>query len=324
MSPRDLDPAVADQSTDGGISRGRRLFAGADARLVPQARLSGPMPWVIAIMVALTAIALSAGLALGNAVSSAKAELEGGITVQIVEPRQDVRKAEAAKAVKALGELPGIAGLRLVPDAELDKLIEPWLGDALGKSRASKDDVSVPIPALIDVRLAGPVNAESMASIAEALKQVAPSARVDAQSTWLKPVFDAIVSLQWLAGALVVLLGVALTAAVLLAARSALGANRDTIEIVHLLGGTDVQIARVFQRSIGIHAAGGGVLGLILAIFVIRFLGGRFANLGAGMVDSGALGWSDWLLLALVPLVATGLAIVTARFTVLHALRKML
>ena len=96
------------------------------------------------------------------------------------------------------------------------------------------------------------------------------------------------------------------------------------MKIVHLLGGTDAQIARVFQRSIGVDAAGGGLVGMVLAIVVILFLGRRFAGLGAGMVDSGALNWTDWLLLAAVPVLATMLAMITSRITVMHALRKML
>lgn len=282
--------------------------------------MAGPMPWVIAIMVAMTAIALAAGLALGNAISAARAEIEGGVTVQVLEPRAEVRWREAQLAVEAIKRQPGIAGLRLVPQEELDALIEPWLGTDIGTVTGS----AIPVPALIDVRLDGPASAARLAAIREALAPIAPSARVDAQSSWLKPVFDAMVSLRILAGALVVLLAFALAAAVLLAARSALGTNRDTIEIVHLLGGTDAQVARVFQRSIGYDAAGGGAVGLMLAMVVILALGRRFAGLGAGLVDSGALIWSDWLLLALVPLLATLLAMVTARLTVLHALRKML
>lgn len=282
--------------------------------------MAGPMPWVIAIMVAMTAIALAAGLALGNAISAARAEIEGGVTVQVLEPRAEVRWREAQLAVEAIKRQPGIAGLRLVPQEELDALIEPWLGTDIGTVTGSV----IPVPALIDVRLDGPASAARLAAIREALAPIAPSARVDAQSSWLKPVFDAMVSLRILAGALVVLLAFALAAAVLLAARSALGTNRDTIEIVHLLGGTDAQVARVFQRSIGYDAAGGGAVGLMLAMVVILALGRRFAGLGAGLVDSGALIWSDWLLLALVPLLATLLAMVTARLTVLHALRKML
>lgn len=298
----------------------RRLFSARDAQLIPQARMSGPMPWVIAIMVAMTAIALAAGLALGNAVSAARAEIEGGVTVQVIEPRADVREQEARRAVEAIKAMPGVSGLRQVPQAELDALIEPWLGTGITAATGS----AIPVPALIDVRLQGAATPARLAAIERAVKPVAPSARVDAQSNWLKPVFDAMVSMQVLAMALVALLAMALAAAVLLAARTALGTNRDTIEIVHLLGGTDTQVARVFQRSIGYDAAGGGAVGLALAMVVVLVLARRFAGLGAGLVDSGALGWSDWLLLALVPLFSTLLAMVTARLTVLHALRKML
>ncbi|MBT0669838.1 cell division protein [Novosphingobium profundi] len=297
-----------------------RRLGGGGAELIPQGRMAGPMPWVIAIMVAMTAIALAAGLSIGNAVSATRSEIEGGVTIQIVEPRLDARDRQARAVVTAVRALPGVRGLRVVPQAELDALIEPWLGTGIADATGS----SIPVPALIDVRLDGPVSPERLALVERAARGVAPAARVDAQSNWLRPVFEAMVSLQVVAIALVALLTLALAAAVLLAARSALGANRDVIEIVHLLGGTDKQVARVFQRSIGFDAAGGGAVGLALALLVILALARRFEGLGAGLVDNGALVWRDWLLLALVPIFATLLAMVTARFTVLHALRKML
>lgn len=305
----------------------RRFFARwfgkwgiGEAELMPQARLSGPMPWVIAIMVAMTAIAAAAGLALHNTAAAAAAELAGGVTVQIVEAAPDRRDAQAKGAVERLHAMSGVLSVRLVPQAEIDTLIEPWLGSGIAEDATS----AIPVPALIDVRLKGAVTPERVEDVQQSLREVAPAARVDAQSSWLKPVFNAMESLQWLAVALVVLLATALAAAALLAARTALGTNRDTIEIVHLLGGSDAQIARVFQRSIGIDAAGGGVVGLALAAVVILFLGRRFAGLGAGMVDGGALGLIDWLLLGLIPVIAVALAMTTARLTVLHSLRKML
>jgi len=303
------------------LRRVLRNFVGSNqSDLIPLTRLSGPMPWVISIMVALTVIASSAGLALRNTAQSAKAELEGGMTVQIVEARSDVRETESKAALAKLRSLEGVVSIRRVPQQEVDDLIEPWLGSGMESGVAS----AVPVPTLIDARLEGTVTPGRLAAIQQALADVAPSARVDAQSSWIEPVFDAIESLQWLAVALVVLLALALASAVLLAARSALGASRNTIEIVHLLGGTDSQIARIFQRSIGVDAAGGGIVGLLLAVVVILFLGDRFAELGAGLVDNGTLGWSDWLMLGLIPLLAAALAMMTARLTVMHALRKML
>ncbi len=287
-------------------------------RLVPQARLSGPMPWVIAIMVALVVIAAAAGLSLRNTVKAATAELSGGVTVQIVEPDGAARESQTQAALARLAELPGVSSVRRVPQDEVDALIEPWLGEG------SSDVDAIPVPALIDARLAATVTPKEIGRLRAALRSAAPAARIDAQSDWLRPVFGAIESLQWLALALVGLLTLAMAAAVLLAARSALGANRDTIEIVHLLGGTDAQIARIFQRSIGIDALAGGALGLALGIVAVLFLARRFASLGAGLVDSGALGWGGWLLLAMVPVAAVGLAMLTARLSVLRALRQMM
>lgn len=301
------------------VSRGlATLSGGGEAELIPQSRLAGPMPWVIAIMVALTVIAAAAGLALSNTARSAADELSGGITVQVVEANPAERTRQARAAAERLQATPGVAEAHVVSQDEVERLIEPWLGARVG------DDEDIPIPALVDARLRKPLDGETLGSLRRLVREVAPSARVDAQSTWLKPVFGAIDSLRLLALALVVLLGFALAAAVLLAVRNALGANRDTIEIVHLLGGTDSQVARIFQRSVGLDAIGGGLVGLALGLVVVLFFGRRFAELGAGLVGGGSLLWYDWAVLGVVPLAGAVLAMVTARVTVLRALRRML
>lgn len=301
------------------VSRGlATLSGGGEAELIPQSRLAGPMPWVIAIMVALTVIAAAAGLALSNTARSASDELSGGITVQVVEANPAERTRQARAAAERLQATPGVAEAHVVSQDEVERLIEPWLGARVG------DDEEIPIPALVDARLRKPLTGETLGSLRRLVREVAPSARVDAQSTWLRPVFEAIDSLRLLALTLVVLLGFALAAAVLLAVRNALGANRDTIEIVHLLGGTDSQVARIFQRSVGVDAIGGGAVGLALGLVVVLFFGRRFAELGAGLVGGGSLRWYDWAVLALVPLAGVALAMVTARVTVVRALRRML
>ena len=276
------------------------------------------MPWVIAIMVALTVIAAAAGLAFSNTARNASDALSGGVTVQVVNANPAERDRQAQAVLRALRDTPGVIEATLVSQDEIDRLIEPWLG------AAASGDTGIPVPALVDARLRDAVTGETLGALRQLLRQVAPAARVDAQSSWLKPVFSAVDTLRWLSLALVGLLGVALGAAVLLAVRNALGSNRDTIEIVHLLGGTDGQIARIFQRAIGYDAAVGGTVGLALGLVVVLALGQQFAALGAGLVNSGALGWSDWLLLAMIPVAGVILAMFTARQTVVRALRKML
>lgn len=312
--PAGLSDSLADSLADGW----RSLSGTGRSELIPQTRLSGPMPWVIAIMVALTVIAVAAGLSFNNTARAASDELAGGVTVQVINANPVERERQAVAAVGRLRKVPGVIDANMVSQLEVERLIEPWLG-----TRGPGDE-AIPVPALVDARLRDPLDGETLGALRRAVRDVAPDARVDAQSSWLQPVFSAIDSLQWLSFSLVGLLAFATSAVVLLAVRTALGANRDTIEIVHLLGGTDAQIARIFQRSIGLDAAGGGALGLALGLVVVLFLGQRLAELGAGLVSSGALGWADWMLLALVPAAFVLLAMLTARITVMRALKTML
>lgn len=299
----------------------RGLTGRAEADVVPQTRLVGPIPWVIAIMVGLMVIAAAGALALRNTGRAAATDLAGGITVQIVEPRPELRARQADRALAMLRATPGVSRVQQVPQGELDALVEPWLGQGAATSAEGAD---IPVPALIDARLSGPVDNARLVALTAALRREVPSARVDAQSTWLQPVFGAIRSLTWLALALIVLLGLATGAAVLLAARTALGNNRATIEIVHLLGGTDAQIAGIFQRSTAIDATGGSLAGFAVAAVIVSLLGQTFAALQAGLVTGGALGWGDWAVLVLIPVAAVALATLTARWTVMRALATML
>ena len=301
------------------IRRNQPRFGGERSGLLQQARLAGPMPWVIAIMIALTVIAAAAGLALSNLAANARAEIAGGLTVQVVEGAPAERDRQAEVAVALLANRDDLSSVRRVPDEELAALLEPWLGELAGAG-----DDAVPMPALIDARLKGPLTPQRLSELRRSLATSAPSARVDDQASWLAPVFEAIASLQWLAIGLVVLLAATSAAAVWLAARSALGSNRETIEIVHLLGGTDRQIARLFQRSIAADAVIGGIVGLLLGLIALFVLGGRFAALGSGMVAGAGLGVVDWVVIGAIPVVGVVLAMVTARITVLAALRRML
>ena len=306
-------PALAN-AVDRGLApfRGRRA-----AGLLPQARLGGPMPWVIAIMVALTVVAAGGALALSNMVSAASGDLAGSATVQIIEPDADQRAAQVEAVQDVLAQDPAVQGFRVVPEEDIAELLEPWLG-------TGEEVEAVPLPSLVDVELRDGAGRDDYARLEAAMREVAPRARIDAQSDWLAPVLSALSALKWMALALILMLGFVGAAAVWLAARNALGGNRKTIEVVHLLGGSDDQIARIFQRSILLDAVIGGVLGLAAGVLAMSLLARQFAALQSGMVAGGTLTAADWVLIALVPLFAVAIAVYTARMTVLSSLRKSL
>lgn len=299
------------------VAQGKAKRRKTPPAMLPASRFIGPIPWVIAILIALVVIASAGGLALRNLADSAEADLSAAITVQVIEPNADLRAARGQAAVKVLTGIEGVQTVRLLPEAELIALLEPWLGAGI----ASGD---VPIPVLIDVELTGRASPEDVDRIEAALAQTVPGVRVDAQSDWLRPVYDALAALQWLALGLIVLVILATVAAVGLAARSAFAAARDTVEIIHLLGATDRQITAVFLRTVLRESAFGALVGTMIGVGAIWLLGQQFAALDSGMTSGGGLKLADWLLIATIPLAGMLLALVTARITIALALKDML
>lgn len=287
------------------------------ARLLPRPKLGGLVPWVIAILIALVVVAAAGGLALRNLADNARADLAAAVTVQVIEPNPDLRSQRGAATVKVLQGIDLVRAVRLVPEGELAALLEPWLG-------AGATSGDVPIPVLVDVELTRNASPAEIAAIETALAARIPGARVDAQSDWLKPVYRALSALQWLALGLIALVALATAAAVWLASRNALAQHRETVEIIHLLGGTDSQITRIFLATVLREAAFGAVVGTALGLGAVWLLGQQFAALDSGMAGGGALLTADWVAIAAVPLAGVLLALATARMTIALALRDML
>lgn len=298
------------------MKAGVRKFGAADRGLLPEGRFTGPMPWVLAIMMFLTVLAAAAGLGLGNAASSLDADIGNRITVQIVEANPDLRERQARAAVAKLEALPGLTSVRRVEDEEMAKLLEPWLG-------AGGLAADLPVPVIIDADLTQRAY-RNIGSIQRAVAAVAPSARVDDNAQWLAPLAKLIAALKWLAAALVLLMVGATTATVVLAARAALDTHRSTIEVLHLMGSTDVQVARLFQRRIALDATFGGAIGLAAAALVLFLIGNRIGELGSELLGSAGLPLTSWIVLAMLPLAGVFLAMLVARFTILRALGRLL
>jgi cell division transport system permease protein len=290
--------------------------SGADRRLLPEGRLAGPMPWVIAIMMALTVLATAAGLAIGKAAQGLGDNLAGRVTIQIAEPDARLRQAESRAVLGALARLSAVDTARALPEAELQALVAPWLGDELQTG-------DLPVPALIEVTMKRQ-KPEDMAALKASVQGASPGATLASDAAWLAPLARLLTALKWLAVSLVALMAAATAAAVVLAARAALNTHRETIDVMHLLGATDVQVAGLFQRRIALDALFGGGVGLIAALAIIALIGNRMSALGSDLLGSATLGWGGWFILAILPLCGVGLAMVAARLTVLAALRRML
>ena len=288
----------------------------ADRRLLDESRGTRAMTWIMAIMLFLTVLAGALGLGTRSAAASLDRQLAGRLTVQVVAPERSVREAQAAAALRALRGLPDVKRAAMVDRAELADLLRPWLG-------SDGADPDLPIPAMIDVDLTPATNA-SIARASAAVLAVAPAARIDRQESWMAPVRTFMGMITSLAGAIVLLMAAATAAVVILAARAGLDTHRDTIQVLHMLGSTDIQVSRLFQRRIALDTLVGGVIGTGVACALIGLVGMQLGAIGSDLLSGVILSPRDWALLLSLPVIFALLATLAARIAVTAALSKIL
>jgi len=285
------------------------LFPSAsDRRLLDTGRLRGPTPWVIAIMSFSIVIIAATGLALASTADVLSRAIEARYSVEV--PGGGNNLGAIAAAIKSS---PGVTSVEPVPESDMRKTLERWLGQ-----EAQSQDL--PVPALVNFDARADTN---LGAIQRRVEMIAPGARISAHRDTLEPLLRSIAVLQWVAFGLVLLLSAAAAAAVVLAARGALDTHRFTIEVMHGIGATDLQLTHLFQRRIAIDAFIGSLAGAAAAALVLLFFatGATFAGELTGGV---LLTVGDILTLALLPLALTLLATWVARTAVLAALRESL
>jgi cell division transport system permease protein len=285
------------------------LFASpADRRLLGSGRFHGPTPWVIAIMSFSIMLIAATGLALASTAGSLTRSIEARYAVEVPNGEQDLDAL-----VGILKSSPGVISVKPVPESDMRLTLQRWLGPAA-------QSADLPVPALInfDTR-----PGTDIARIQERVQAIAATAQISAHRDRVAPLLRSMRALQWLAFGLVLLLSGAATAAVVLAARGALDTHRFTIEVMHGIGATDLQLTHMFQRKIALDALVGSLGGAAGGALVILLLASG-ASLAGELTGGATLSPIDLLALLLLPFALTALATWVARMAVLAALRETL
>lgn len=284
------------------------FVAPSERRLLGATSRRAPTPWVIAIMSFTIMLIAATGLALANTAGVLSRAIEARYALEV--PGGGTNLGALVNAVRSS---PGVTAVEAVSESDMRRTLQRWLGPAA----QSRD---LPVPALINFELASGANLQAIQQRAQA---IAPGARIVAHRDSVAPLLQSLTLLQAVAFGLVLLLSAAAAAAVVLAARGALDTHRFTIEVMHGIGATDLQVTHLFQRKIAIDAFIGSIAGGFAAAAVLLLLAGGAAF--AGELTGGAtLGLGDLLILALLPFALTALATWVARSAVLRALREAL
>ncbi|MDP6574191.1 MAG: cell division protein [Rhodospirillales bacterium] len=279
--------------------------------------LSRFLPWLVAFMVYLAALALAGTLVLNTLAARWDRDVSGTLTVQIppgAGPRDDDERLRATLAL--FRDLPGVAYAEPLDQGRLMALLEPWLGGM----EATAD---LPLPQLIDVSLTSDAKLD-VAALSRRLAAAVPGATIDDHSIWLARLVRMVRAVEALAGAILVLIGASTVGTVVFTTRTGLAVHQEAIEVLHLTGAQDAYIARQFASRAMALGLRGGVAGLALAVPTLLGIGFLSARLEAGLLPQLTLFAEHWLALAALPLAAALIAMLTARYTVMRTLARML
>ena len=270
------------------------------------------LPWIIALMVYLAAMGGIGLIWLGEALSQWDEALAGTLTLQIP---ADTSQPRIEMALGALRQTKGVTSTRLLPPEETAKLLQPWLGN----NTAIAD---LPLPRLIDIRI-DPRTTIDYTTLRGHLASVIPGSQLDNNPSWLDSVRDLAVRVEDVITAGVVAVTALIITIVVFTARIGLAIHRSLIELLHLLGAQDAYIARQFQVHALALGLRGGIIGATAAALTAVFLGPATHMLAVPISAYSVFDWRVWLLLIVACLAAGGVAMVTARITVLRQLARM-
>ncbi|OFX12766.1 MAG: cell division protein, partial [Alphaproteobacteria bacterium RIFOXYD12_FULL_60_8] len=181
------------------------------------------LPWLIAVMVFLAAVAIAGALATEVVVAGWHRDISGTITVQIMpasglaEVSRDGTDKRVETALRILETTPGVTSARALDRDKTAALLEPWLG-----SREVFEDL--PIPRLIDVSLAPDRNI-NLDALSRRLSESVPGASLDDHQLWLGKLVRFAYGLEMLAGTVIGLTTLALTSTVIYATRTGLAVH---------------------------------------------------------------------------------------------------
>jgi cell division transport system permease protein len=293
-----------------------RFFSGQFRLDVPLRRdASGRfLPWIIALMVYLATTGGISLVWLGDALGSWNSTLISTLTLQLP---ADTSQARLDMTLGALRQTKGVVSARLLDPEETGKLLQPYLGSSVPLD-------TLPLPHLIDIRI-DPAVPIDYSTLRQQLDSIVSDAQLDNNRAWISALRSFALRVEGLITAGVVVVTLLIVTIVVFTARIGLAIHRSVIELLHLLGAQDAYIARQFQ----IHALWlglrGGIIGGIAAAVTVIILGpaGHVLALPVPVATYGIFDWRLWLLLIVTLLAAGGVAMVTARVTVLRQLARM-
>ena len=276
------------------------------------------LPWIVGLMVYLAMLALACTLLLSGLLADWDQGLSNKITIQIMplgdETSEEI-EAHLTETIRILLITPGIAEANSIPITEIAAMLEPWLG-------AAAHVAELPLPRRIDVTLEENRNID-IEGLSKQLAENVPGITLDDHHFWREQFSKLVRSLEVLAILVVGLVALAAIGVVVFATRGGLAVHRELIEVLHLIGAHDEYVANQFQRHTWHNCLRGSVVAGIFGIATLVGISQLAKELDPTLLPTIEVEIWQWGTLILVPIIASLIAMWTARRTVMRALARM-
>lgn len=282
---------------------------------------------MIAVLVFLSGLVWLAGGAAQKMAGRWNHTLSNELTIEIPPNMDDVTdnktQLQRIQEVKeVLSQYNAVTDIKAVERDELQKLLNPWLGDI-----SSFPDL--PLPALIEVSLQ-PNHGLDFDKLKEQIDKAVPGVQVIAHYAWAGEVKRLANTISMVAWGVMLFIGVVLLMVMVFAARARLAMFAPEVEVLHTLGASDGFVAGEFQSQAFRLSFWGAAVGFLVLLAVLgQTLSFAFPEIFATMRNmSGDLSvLQDWrseiLGLFLLPVAIIILNTLAARMAVLSALRRL-
>ncbi|MCB1839584.1 MAG: FtsX-like permease family protein [Rhodospirillales bacterium] len=296
-------------------SKGYDLPFGSDAD-------RGYLLLLVGLMSFLAVLACAGTLSLHAMTQRWSSGLENKITIEIKAEDRDgtmlspeTIRLETEKITEMLQKNPAVKSFEALQEKEIKKLVSPWLGEDF-----SLEDI--PLPGLIAVEL-NVSSPEALEKLTGSIKKLSPTARVDTHREWLQDILRFTGTLQWIALFVALIVTLTTVTAISSGVKSRMAVHKDQVEILHLIGASDKYIARQFQWHAIIIALLGSILGTAAGLGMATFILLLSGQSGTSLIPQISLDSTSMLIFIFLPVIASIISGVTARFTVLRTLSLM-
>lgn len=277
---------------------------------------------LVALMTFLAMMAITATMMLGGVTKHWSSGLENKLTIEIPALKSDgtIRSANEIQALsdtlsKTVKPNPNIKSFEVLTQEEINALVAPWLGDDI-----VLDDI--PLPGLISVQL-HIRDDEKLKQIQTMAESAAPDIRLDTHANWLGDILRLARTMKLSSFIVTLIITLTTVTAIAGAIRSRMAEHKADIELLHLMGASDLYITRQLQRHAVVLTLKGSAFGVVSAFLILLILSMISGGNSGGLLPALSFSAPQIIFLLVLPIFAGLIASQTARFTVLRVLGQM-